>query len=227
MSNVFEENPELVRNRLREVVQLEKEKFLTLAEAFYKSHGRRDAQCLELTRAIIATVDAVMAAGHWKHSPFLRDTVKPLLDLQQQAQAMQTQLLRDQGEEAPEAYVLKGDEVKVYISLYQAEGHDMKQWELQLRSIDSYMMGRPIYKNEEEVRNLVRQKVVQTSEAYAVAVVPSSRLLANEFSAKKVDRRGCELLVVEALALKPSDVIEFVHLNKRYHFYKQTLVAQR
>ena len=153
--------------------------------------------------------------------------VKPLHELQQQALVTQTQLLREQGVQAPEDYVLKEDEVKVYISLYQAEGHDMKKWELQLRSIESYTTGRPVYKNEDDVRKTIRQKVVQTSEAYAIAVVAKSKILANEFTAKKLDRSGHELLVIEALAIKPKDVIEFVHLNKRYHFYKQMLLEKR
>lgn len=226
ISTVSEDKQESVRKKLCEVVAQEKEKFLQLAQAFYDDGKRTEKQCIELTSAIITTVDNMLAAGDWDSSLFLRNTIKPLRELREQALHAQSELLRGQGLEEIGERSLEENEIKVYVSLYQAEGHDMQKWEGQIRSIHAYMAGRPIYKSEEEVKTVIRQKLLQISEAYAVAVIDKSKILANEFSMKKVDRQGFELMTIELGALSFANVIEFVHLGRRYSFYNQRLVLK-
>lgn len=215
--------PTPLRSQLTDAVREEKAKFLALAESFYRQQERAEAQCLQLTEAIIATVERVMAAGDWQASSFMRNLAEPLQELARKAQETESQLQRARQHDAQAAQALQPDECKIYISLYQAEGHDLKKWEAQLRSVEAYLVGRPIYKNEADVRSMIRQKLVGVSEAYAVAVVPQKAIMANDFSAKKTDRNGFELLTVEPTVVGPENVIEFVHLNKRYHFSKQRL----
>lgn len=223
---VFSSDQEAIRKKLCEEVSREKMKFLELAQAFYDSSQRTEQQCLELAQSIIITVDNVLAAGDWGSSLFLKNMIKPLQELREHALQSKTELMCAQGlEEIPE-YPLKEHETKIYISLFQAEGHDLAKWEAQLRSIHAYMAGRPIYKNEEEVRKTIRQKLMQTSEAYVVAVVDQAKILENEFPAKKMDRQGFELLTIQLGAVSPQSIIEFVHLGKRYHFYNQRLMPK-
>ncbi len=210
---------------LTEAVQAEKEQFLVLAESFYRQQERTEAQCLQLSQDIVATVERMLAAGDWQTSQFMRNLAEPLRELMTKAQDTAAQLQRARQAQAHPVTALQPDECHVYISLYQAEGHDLKKWEAQLRSIDAYLVGRPIYKHEEEIRSMIRQKLVGVSEAYAVAVVPKRAIMDNSFTAKKTDRLGFELLTVEPTALGPDNVIAFVHLNKRYYFSRQRLQA--
>ncbi|OGO92803.1 MAG: Dot/Icm secretion system protein IcmQ [Coxiella sp. RIFCSPHIGHO2_12_FULL_42_15] len=224
--HVFHDDQEEVRKTLCEVVESEKERFLQLAQAFYDGGQRTEQQCLELTNAIVAAVDHVLQAGDWDSSLFLRNIIKPLREIRAKALQAQSELMRVQGLEEIGEYQLKANEVKIYISLFQAEGHDLQKWEAQLRSIHAYMAGRPVYKNEEDARKAVRQKILQTSEAYAIAVVDKAKILENDFGGKKTDRQGFELLTIQLGAVTSQFVVEFVHLGKRYHFYNQRLILK-
>ena len=224
---MFEQNKEEVRRQLREFTEQETEKFLEAAQTFYDQERRTQDQCLELTNAMITAIDNVLAAGDWESSLFLKNTIKPLKQLQAQALGVRRELLREQGlEEIPE-YELKANEKKFFVSLYQADGHDLNKWAAQLGSIDSYMTGRPIYKNETDIQRAIRHKLLQTAEAYAVIVVDQSKVLGGQFATEKKDRNGYALVTIEVNIVKAKDVIEFVHSGARYHYHNQHLILKK
>lgn len=224
-SSMFDDNQNGERQQLRGAIEQEKEKFRQIAQIFYDAEQRTETQCIALTNAIVAAIDNVMSQGDWEESLFLKNTIKPLQHLRSEAIEVLQTLRREQGLEEIEEYRTEEHERKVYVSLYQADGHDMKKWALQLASIDRYIAGRPVYKNEQDVKNIIRQKLLQNSEAYVVVVVDASKILVNDFTSNKKDRNGFELLTIEQGVVKSADVKEFVHLGKRYHFYNQRLVA--
>ncbi len=224
---LFKRNQGVERHRLSQRVNEEQEKFLALAQAFYDSSQRTEKEALELTEAIITTIDNIIAAGDWEDSLFLRSNIKPLRQLKEEVLQTRKTLLEQQGMMEIQPYQVTEDEVKVYISLYQADGDNLPGWEAQLASIDCYMAGRPVYKSEADIKKAIRQKLLQTSEAYAVVVIKQSQLIENRFEAVKTDRYGHELVTLEAGIVDADKVIEFVHLGRLYHYRKNRLVLDQ
>lgn len=225
-NKLFVPNQEDKREWLSQKIAEEQQKFLKLAQQFYDEPQRSEKQCLGLTEAILAAIDNILAAGDWESSLFLRSTIKPLRRLREEVSTTRDTLMQQQGMVEIQEYQLAPGEIKVYVSLYQADGHSMDQWEAQLASIDCYMAGRPIYCNEQDIQKAMRQKLLQVSEAYAVVVIDASEVIQQEFAQGKTDRYGHALASVEAGVVDASNVIEFVHLDKRYHYYQQRLVLK-
>lgn len=220
----FDVKNETLKKHLIECVKLGKKQFIEVAESFYERRRRQDVDYRRLCDAMISTIDEILAADDWDASLFLRNTIKPLRQLREQALQMQASLAGIG--EKQQSHVLRAldqESVKLYISLYQSNGHDLKQWAAQLASLSSYMIGRPIYDNESHVVEMIRMKLSQVSEAYVVIAVKRNKITVEQ-NKPRLDRFGHELITLLPTALTDADIIEFVHLGKHYYFENQQLV---
>src|SRR3990167_1083131 len=153
----FDLKNEELKRHLIQCVDEEKKHFVQVAEEFYRLGRRTDDDYRKLCQAVINAIDQVLLANEWDTSLFLRNTLKPLRNIRDQAFELQKRL----GEKIETGYVepmLAENITKLYISLYQTNGHDLKQWALQLGSLSSNMIGRPIYQHEEDVIKIIRTK---------------------------------------------------------------------
>lgn len=208
-------------------VSQEQQKFLQLVQTFYDKEERSKQQALELSKEIIVAIDNIIKAGDWDDSLFLRTTIRPLRELRREVVATRDSLMEEQGLVEITEYQPAEDEVKVYVSLYQADGHNLQKWEAQLASIDCYMAGRPIYKNEADIKKTIRQKLLQMSEGYAVVLVKKNQLLSQGFDQRKTDRYGHELLTIESGVINSEKVIGFSHGGRNYFYHKQRLILKK
>ncbi len=217
---------EALRQHLLESVNQEKTQLTEMAEAYYEQAPHNDETYLNYCKKIIAMIDNILAAGNWEDSLFLRNTVKPLKQIREQAIALQQQIL-GQHDTATHEHKKPGPNKKfVYISLYQSDGHNLKQWELQLKSIAQHMVARPAYQHEADVQKSIHQKIEQASEAYAVVVVDNSALNASRFQPPRHDRNGHLLLTLPSGSVSVENIIEFVHQGQHYHFVKGQLAQK-
>lgn len=207
---------------LTQVVEVQA-KFLECAQLFYSHGERNESDCLRLADAIIHAIESLLQAYDWDSSLFLKSTIKPFRALKEDVLGTRQALLQEQGEAEIPMYALLPDEEKVYVSLYQADGHNIAQWEAQLASLDAYMVGRPVYKNEADIQKTIHQKLLQIAEAYAVVVVHKSDIISQDVLAK-TDRHGHPLVSIEMGKVNGSHVREFVHAGRRYHYHRQHLV---
>ena len=218
---------EALKRRLVDCVHAEKDKFITVAENFYRITRRSEQNYLELCDAIIAAVDQVMKEGPWEDSLFLRNTIKPLQSIREQALELQANLKKESSGHTAVGPAIKEECVKLYVSLYQANGHDMKQWAGQLSSLSSYMVGRPVYQDEDSMIKTLRLKQSQTSEAYVVVAVDKSKIISRDFSRPRKDRLGNLLVNLIPGSVDSENIIEFVHQDKHYYFYNNQLVPAK
>jgi intracellular multiplication protein IcmQ len=215
-------NEELKRH-LVECVTQQKQTFVTLAEEFYHLGRRTDADYYRLCRAVIDAVDQVLASSDWDASLFLHNTLKPLRELREHA----LQLLENMGGENAADFAepaVAADKVKLYISLYQTNGHDLKQWAAQLGSLSSYIIGRPIYQTETEVVTAIRAKLSQLSEAYVVVAVDPEKIINDHQASSRKDRFGQSLISLLPHAIDSDRIIKFVHQGKSYIYRHQQLM---
>lgn len=219
----FDLKKEALKQRLIDCVGDEKKQFLQMADQFYQLKRRSEIDYRRLCEAIIASADHVLMADDWDSSLFLRNTLKSLKKIREQA----LQLREHLGGSAEAKYTpptLSEGVVKLYISLYQSNGHDLKLWASQLASISSHMIGRPVYESEEEAIKAIRRKLSQTSEAYAVVSVDKSKIVGADQLRPRKDRLGNTLINLLPGAITDASILEFVHAGKRYYFCDQRLV---
>jgi len=209
---------EELKHRLVECVNEQTRKFLLVTEKFNALERREEQDYLQLCNGIIEAIDDVLAAGDWDASLFLRNTIRPLKKIRDQAVELRQSL--DTVEGAQELHIPKAaeDSVTLYVLLYQADGHDMEKWIDQLSSLRSYMIGRPVYDKEENAIQAIRKKVSQISEAYAVIAVDKSKIISSECAKPRRDKSGNALVSLVPGAIDHGNVLEFVHQNKRYYF---------
>jgi intracellular multiplication protein IcmQ len=217
---------DLLKQQLIDCVQEEKADFMEIANAFYQQGYRTRKDYIVLTKAIVEAVDHVLVTQDWNESLFLRNALKPLKAIRQQA----SDLLKEATETAAQQPVtlrdLEKDEILVYISIFQSQGHSLRKWELQLSSLRSHLLGRPVYEKEVDVVKVIRQKLIQTSEAYIVVAVKQADIQDFAHQAKRVDRYDNALMTLQASAVQVENIFEFVHQDKRYFFSQGKLIEQ-
>ena len=122
---------------------------------------------------------------------------------------------------------IKEDEILLYVSLFQTKGHDTVIWESQLRAIERNIIGRPVYKDLDNVKKIIRLKANPMNEAYAVIKVDKNLIQKpNAFDVERKDRYGNSLETLKPGAVTPDDIIEFFHDNCTYSFSKGHLKLQ-
>ena len=131
----------------------------------------------------------------------MRNTLKPIKKLYEEVLPLKEKLDGEQAGQAFTTPALIENKVKLYVSLYQSNGHDLKQWALQLASLESCMVGRPIYQNEADAMQAICQKLSQLSEACVVLAVDQSKIISQENRLRK-DRLGNLLTTVMPNAIK-------------------------
>lgn len=213
---------ESFKQHLLECVKQEKVNFSQIADHFYQQTHRPKHSYVALCEAVISTVDRMMAAGDMESSPFLKQAMAPLQVLQAQAKALYETLTDGTGKVNGEQKRLKANETTCFISLYQHRGNDLKQWALQVMSIEKYMMGRPIYRHEADVQKVLRLKMSQAQEAYAVVAIDHNHLL--DQGVKRQDRMGNDLVTLPMGSVKAENILEFVHVGRRYRLTNTVLV---
>ncbi len=215
-----------LKHQLLECIASEKADFSEVANLFYQKGQRTREDYLAFTKEIVRAIDKVLKAGDWDDSLFLRNTVKPLKKIRDEAVALQKHAKMVAGETEITLRDLEEDETLVYISVFQSEGHNIKKWELQLSSLQSHLLGRPVYEQEEDVQKVIRQKLIQTSEAYVIVAIKKEGIQDFAYQAARVDRHGNTLLTLKEKAVKPENIFKFAHQGKRYYFVKNKLVLQ-
>ena len=202
------------------------EEIKTLQEAISKSSLPRS---VDLSRKLVAILDNLLIAGDWKkgNSLFLRKAEERLCELRDDAKRLIEQHSVPQGVENIERKQKLGEGViKVFISLYQFDGENLQNWLNTLKTLTSYNVTRPTYRNEWHVRELINSKADSRRHAYVEVLINESDLI--NIDPLPVDTLGHELLVLKEGAVKIPNIVGFIHYNKkRYTFNGEKLIFER
>ncbi len=216
-----------IKHQLLDLVTSEKNEFSKIADTFYNKEHHNDADYIEFCQAVIKAIDTILDGGDWNDSLFLRNTVKPLQKMREQAQQLLEQANNRHTSEQVTAPTLEAGKVAVFISLFQNDGHNLRKWEMQLRSIKGYLLGRPVYQNEADVQKVIRAKLAPVNEAYITVALDQGAIRNPAHQLPRVDRYGNQLLTLAEGAVTPDKILEFVHAGKRYCFSEGQLVLQQ
>ncbi len=221
----FDLKNQVLKRRLLETINAEKSQFSQYAEVFYAKNYRSDDDLKQLCEKIVYTVDRVLSAEEWEASLFLRSVIRPLKKIHAQAIAL-LKSIDQRGEISQFTPRLLENGTTIYVSLYQSNGHDIRRWEQILTNISTHMVGRPIYQSQQDVEKIIRIKLLQTSEAYAVVNIDPKKIISLEGRRPLKDRLGSQLISLLPGAVQSSNILEFVHLGKNYHFHEDQLILK-
>lgn len=181
-----------------------------------------------LLTGIIAAIDHILEAGDWNSSLFLRNTLKPLVAIKVEAETELARFAEKAGHRMIQKHVLTEAEVEVYISLFQSDGYNIAKWAMQLRSLDRYIIGRPVYQNEADVEKRIRLRSAAgvANEAYVTVAVKKTDIQSDQFPASLKDQFGNPLLQLKETAVRDGKIDAFVHQGMRYAFVDGQLIKE-
>lgn len=213
-----------LKKKLLACLDQEAGQFSELAQVYFsRDHLSKDDK-VNLLSAIIATVDHIAEAGDWQSSLFLRNTIKPLLEIKAEAVTELDRLQAHVAKKTGGGVSISSDEVEVYISLFQSDGYNMNKWAMQLRSLERYMLGRPVYQSEADMLARIRLRNAGANEGYVIVAVKKTDVQSDTFAAPLKDQFDHPLIALKENALKQGKIIAFVHQGVRYLFVDGQLI---
>jgi intracellular multiplication protein IcmQ len=171
---------------------------------------------------LIKAFDEVIKDERWERSLFFRNIRKGLSDTREYlkrelglTQEMEVQPQHATQEIAAPTALPEGV-IEIYISLYAAEGSNINRWETILGSLSAHSISRPIYKNEQDIKDIIRTKDYQQNDAYVAIRIHEAEILKPFNNKTPLDKAGRELLVIKEGAILPQNISRFVHFGSEY-----------
>ena len=211
------------RQLLLDLMERESKTISQIALEFHQADRNDENAAIRYSESIVAAADRVLSAGDWDSSLFLKTIVKPIKEMKRDAEHF-LRSLRAEVDDA-EGLVIPEHQVMLYVSLFQTRGDDLRSWEKQVRSLNRYIVGRPIYASEDNVKKVIRLKQNSSNEAYVVLLVDKRFVQKpNAFEVERKDRYGNSLETLRPGVLKSDNIIKLVHDGVSYRFVGGRLV---
>src|SRR3990167_7931638 len=212
-----------LKKKLLDCLDREARQFSEIARDYFNKDQLSKEDKTGLLKAVINTVDHVMSAGDWDSSLFLHNTLKPLMQIKSDAE-LELSRLDLKADEKAVTLPAGVDEVEVYISLFQSDGYNIGKWAMQMRSLERYMVGRPVYQNEMDVEKRIRLRASGGNEAYVVVVVKKKDVMPQPLAGALKDQFDHLLLTLKERAVSSGRITAFIHQGVRYYFVDGQLI---
>jgi len=207
--------------------------FLSETEALLKRYhaiplADVDVKQTELQREFFTQVDKLLQLEKWKANDLLQAAGQQLKKVREQLPDWEQKKKPDLKEARAVALAAQHSNMtQVFISLYQADGYNMKKWAALLEMMKDLAASRPIYQAEQDVRTVIRTKEQKQNEGYAAVYVSPKLVLAGGASGQALqDKSGYKLAFVKEGALLPEHMLYFEHISGRYTLQDGVLVRQ-
>jgi len=112
--------------------------------------------------------------------------------------------------------------------LFQSDGYNINKWAMQLRSLDRYTVGRPVYQSEADVQKRIRlRSAAAGNEGYVIVTIRKADIQSPDpFASPLKDQFDHPLLVLKEIAVRNGRIVAFVHQGICYHFVDGQLIKQ-
>lgn len=202
---------------------------LNAYQADLKDHHHIDegARLLEITQAL----EDALKQGHWQQGLFFR-TIGDKLEKYREKfhdSAMLWHARVVEANEKDDGSKPAGAAMKrVYVSLYQAGGQNLNNWQYMLSHLAEHTMGRPAYGERDHIEAFIRSRPVPSNEAYLVADVLEKDIVSGMGKGgERTDNEGRPMLSLNKGAVKLENIEEFVHATGRFEITGGALVPLR
>ncbi|WP_419420330.1 Dot/Icm secretion system protein IcmQ [Legionella sp. D16C41] len=176
-------------------------------------------------KAILQILEDAIKGGPWDASNFLKVIGKTLQDYHNELTRLynESKAIKDQsGYGAGRA--LNENQQEVFISLYTSDGGNIQAWERILFNLPKQIISRPIYAQEEDVKNLIKSKENKINEAYVSIWVDKDTILNLPPDKAPRDRFGKSLLTLKDRSIDLNNIDYFAHLSGTYRYQRGRLI---
>lgn len=179
----------------------------------------------EVRQKIIKSLENIIQNGRWEGSLFLKNILKRL---QKYRESIEIQEELETSEAISETSTIpeqKEGYERIYIELYQAACENLSNWAKTIKDLSRHYVSRPIYKNEQDVQELIRSKRSRT-DAYVTVWVKKKDIVILPPQLRTKDRLGHELIKVKENSIELENIIEFVHDKISYLYSDGQLIVK-
>lgn len=214
-----------LRKKLLAFVEEEKKTLRQLLDKFYTLAHRKEEDYARVNQKIKELLQRIISIDDWESSLFLRNTIS-LLKKRLEVSTVLKEEFESQGLVVEQTFppVAPENAIVLFISLYQVDGSNLEKWNDQLLAILKVAQSRPIYDEETKVIQAIRSNLDRDTEAYVKVLVDKNEIIDSARIVK--DRLGQELITVSITAIRPENIIEFIHQTKRYNFVDGKLLRK-
>lgn len=181
----------------------------------------------EQNEQIVNALNKAIADGPWEESNFLKILGKNLVELRdkfveelgialQEPAKIQSQLIRRSASTDAQQ--------EVYVSLYSSDGINLQSWERIIANLPRQMISRPIYANEDALKEIIKTKENKLNEAYVAIYINQSDILTLPPDKSPVDKLGTVLLCLKDKTLNLESITKVVHVSGIYHYLNGRLI---
>jgi intracellular multiplication protein IcmQ len=182
------------------------------------------------SKFLLKSLEKAIKEGPWDESAYLSNIGKKLKEYHYRVKEALEGLETDDHEKSSQASDLahriaqRAGQTEIFISLYNAQGNDLAKWAKLLMGLQAQAVSRPIYASEDDVRAVIRSKAHKQNEAYVVVYVDKDKIIQLAEDVLPRDKLNHVLLTLKDGAVKPQQVVRFMHASGRYVFKDNRLV---
>lgn len=120
-------------------------------------------------------------------------------------------------------FSLQAGQQEVYVSVYNAQGANLAQWERIIANLVNQSVSRPIYSTEKAVKEMIRAKPHLINEGYVSVHINKSDLLNPPNERAPRDKLGSVLLLLKERTITKDRIRKFFHKSGIYEYKNGTL----
>jgi intracellular multiplication protein IcmQ len=177
--------------------------------------------------SILTSLRELLERGPWNNSAFLRVLGKKIQkthdDFAVSAGRSQQAELHESTQHNKKQELLETQQ-EVFVALYSSDGANIQAWEKILTNLPRQSISRPVYAEEEAIKNVFKERRNPLNEAYVVMYITRDAILPTPMDKTPKDRFGTDLLTLKDKALVLEHMIRFVHASGVYTYKKGRLI---
>lgn len=189
----------------------------------------KDSLTPEQINAVMKALDNALNDGPWDQSKFLQvigKNIQGIRDNFAHHLALNTEVQVKNPSAASKLTNLDNNKQEVFISLYSSDGNNLQMWERIIANLPKYIISRPIYADEDYIKNLIGSKENKINEAYISIIIAKEDILVMSTDKIIVDKFGKPLLTLKDKSINLENICRFEHSSGTYNYQKGQLVKK-
>ena len=126
--------------------------------------------------------------------------------------------------DASKLLALHSNHQEIFISLYSADGANIRSWERILFNLPKQMVYRSIYTVEDDVKDLIKTKPNKNNEAYVSIYINPNDILMRPQDKTPLDKLGKPLLSLKDNSIGLDNINHFVHSSGTFRLFHGRLI---
>ena len=173
----------------------------------------------EQVKKILDELNKAVDQGPWNNSKFLSAIGNKLENIRDEfaEHVTITDEIHEQKEIAGRRQVQEGQQ-EIYISLYSSQGSRIQSWVPIISNLPRQIISRPVYANEQEVKEATRAKAHKMNEAYVSIIINKTDILPTKPEKTPKDKLGNSLLTLKDRAIHTENINRFEHITGTYDY---------